>query len=144
MRLSKRRQYGLKATVYLASRAESGYCQAREIARAEALPAKFLESVLLALRGGDILVSKVGAGGGYRLARDPGEILVGEILDACVVSADGPGDEVDAGSGGVGEAGVAFLHDRLEDAIEASIGRLTIADLLDELEAVPAGAPGRG
>lgn len=55
MRLSKRCQYGLKAAARLASRHGDGYVQSREVAEAEALPAKFLESILLAMRSAGLL-----------------------------------------------------------------------------------------
>lgn len=106
MRMSKRSEYGLKAAVHLAShhlrargpgdapRSENGagvYLQSREIADAERLPPKFLESVLLSLRSAQILVSKVGAGGGYKLSRGPELIRVHEVIDA--LEKDHPHDE---------------------------------------------------
>jgi Rrf2 family protein len=51
-----------------------------ELAAAENIPRKFLEFILLSLRKGDLLTSKIGKGGGYRLARDPADITIGSIL----------------------------------------------------------------
>ncbi len=87
MHLSKRTQYGLRAAVrlarqYQAGPAEGAYVQSRDLATAEKLPTKFLEQVLLILRRADLLESKVGSGGGYRLRRDPMRISVGQLLDA--------------------------------------------------------------
>jgi Rrf2 family protein len=80
MILSKRTQYGLRALICLADAYEHGYLQTKELASREHLPTKFLESILSALTRGKFLVSKIGATGGYRLARPPKEILVGEII----------------------------------------------------------------
>jgi Rrf2 family protein len=51
-----------------------------ELASAEKIPRKFLEFILLSLRKGDLLTSKIGKGGGYLLARDPSEITIGSIV----------------------------------------------------------------
>ena len=71
MRLSKRTEYGLRAVVRLAQVWPRGYVQNKDLAEQEQLPNKFLEAILLALRRGGFLDSKVGSGGGYRLMRSP-------------------------------------------------------------------------
>jgi len=80
MTLSKRTQYGLRALICLADAYEHGYLQTKELAAREQLPTKFLESILSALTRGKFLVSKIGATGGYRLARHPSDILIGDII----------------------------------------------------------------
>jgi Rrf2 family protein len=80
LRLSKRTEYGLRAVVQLAKLWPRAFVQARDLAQLEDLPNKFLESILLALRRGGFLESKVGSGGGYRLSRSPRQISVGDLL----------------------------------------------------------------
>src|SRR3954453_2986701 len=80
MRLSKRTEYGLRAIIQLARLWPVHYVQSRDLAKTESLPNKFLESILLALRRGGFLESKVGSGGGYRLSRAPREIAVGDLI----------------------------------------------------------------
>src|ERR1700677_3617281 len=80
MRLSKRTEYGLRAVVQLARLWPTGFIQSRDLAQQEDLPNKFLEAILLALRRGGFLESKVGSGGGYRLSRPPREIAVGDLI----------------------------------------------------------------
>ena len=80
MRLSKRTEYGLRAVVQLARLSPSAYVQSKDVAEAEKLPNKFLESILLALRRGGFLESKVGSGGGYRLSRSPRDINIGDLI----------------------------------------------------------------
>ena len=80
MTLSKRTQYGLRALVCLADAYEHGYLQTRELAAREGLPLKFLESILATLTRGKFLVSKIGASGGYRLARAPQDIVLGDVV----------------------------------------------------------------
>ena len=54
------------------------FVQSRDLSQQEDLPNKFLEAILLTLRRGGFLESKVGREGGYRLAKEPQrEIHVG-------------------------------------------------------------------
>jgi Rrf2 family protein len=51
-----------------------------DLARDENIPKKFLEFILLSLRKGGILLSRVGKGGGYSLALPPNRITVGAVV----------------------------------------------------------------
>lgn len=135
MRLSKRSEYGLKAAVRLATHqgfgsSGGGYLQSREIADAERMPPKFLESVLLSLRSAQILVSKVGAGGGYRLSRAPELIRVHEVIDALErENPEASGEEMPEDAAGHRALGV--LHRRLDDAVAGALGTLTLGELVE-------------
>jgi len=50
------------------------------MARDEAIPKKFLEQILLSLKGHDLVTSKKGKGGGYSLALPPHEITIGSVI----------------------------------------------------------------
>lgn len=78
--LSKKTKYGLKALTYIARRGEETPVQVGEIAKAEFIPQKFLESILLSLRKSGILGSKKGKHGGYYLRKEPSEILMTEVM----------------------------------------------------------------
>lgn len=81
MKLTSRGELALKAMIELAKAelsAEPGL-SAAEIARRCRASLKFLEQVLTQLRGGGYIVSTRGRLGGYRLARDPEGIFIGEI-----------------------------------------------------------------
>ena len=84
MRLSKRGEYGLRAMIALAEPAKTNsspqIMQIKEIALREAISAKFLEQILLALKNNGLLHSKMGVGGGYYLARPANEITLGQIF----------------------------------------------------------------
>ena len=80
MHLSKRGEYGLRAMILLAKApVEEKRLTIHEIATEENIPAKFLEQILLNLKNAGLLQSKMGAGGGYYLARPPEQITLGEI-----------------------------------------------------------------
>ena len=87
MRLSARVDYALRAAAELASvdTAVDGSrppvpLTAERIARAQAIPPKFLESILLQLRRGGIVHAQRGPEGGYWLARRAADISLAEVI----------------------------------------------------------------
>jgi Rrf2 family protein len=79
--LSNKSKYALKAMLYMASRHEaSESILSSEIAEKEAIPRKFLESILLQLKNKGLLSSRKGKGGGYLLAREPNQISFGDVI----------------------------------------------------------------
>lgn len=139
MKLSKRAEYGLIAAVRLAQRARGGpgYLRSRQMAEEEELPAKFLEAILLQLKSAEIIESKVGAGGGYRLVRDPGDVPVVEIVKCLEPSGAVLSDEDTASPNGGGRVGVramAEVNRRVVEAYEAALGSMSLEDLLRACE----------
>jgi Rrf2 family protein len=84
--LTNKGKYGLKAALYLAGLGDKSTANGAEIALANRIPKKFLDSILLELKNVGIVRSKKGPGGGYRLAGHPKDIRVGHIIRAL----DGP------------------------------------------------------
>jgi len=80
MKVSKRGQYGMRALCHLAETHGHGVVQIREIARHESIPAKFLEGILLELKHAGIVRSRRGIDGGYELAREPKDIMLGQVM----------------------------------------------------------------
>ncbi|MDH3697823.1 MAG: Rrf2 family transcriptional regulator [Flavobacteriaceae bacterium] len=78
--LSKKTKYGLKALSYLARQEEDIPSQIQQIAEAENISRKFLESILLTLKKNGILGSKKGKGGGYYLLRPASEIPMTTVM----------------------------------------------------------------
>jgi Rrf2 family protein len=78
--LSRRAKYAIKALLALAEREDEEPVRIADLARAEQIPPKYLELILLGLRNNGILQSRKGKGGGYRLARDPADIYLGQIV----------------------------------------------------------------
>ena len=132
MRLSKRTEYGVRAIVQLARHWPRTYIQSRDLAQQESLPNKFLESILLALRRGGFLDSKIGREGGYRLARPPREIRVGDIirrLEGRLTLKEGQlGEEMSPG-----EVAVHLLNERLTSATDDVLDHLTLDQLLEHV-----------
>ena len=130
--LSKRTEYGLRAVVALARLDPRAYVQSKDLAQQEALPGKFLESILLALRRGDFLESRVGSGGGYRLSRPPKEIRVGDLIrrleGRLTVKEPVPTSDLSPG-----EVAVRLINERLTDATDEVLDAMTLEQLLDQI-----------
>ncbi len=87
--ISAKTEYALRAMLQLADAAAAGDdapVSVDALARAQGLPRKFLESILADLRRAELVLSTKGARGGYRLARNAGDIRVGAVMRAV----DGP------------------------------------------------------
>ena len=80
MRLSAKADYALRASLELAS--VDGHVKAEAVARAQSIPLRFLEQILLDLRHAGLVSSQRGAEGGYWLARPPAEIRLADVIRA--------------------------------------------------------------
>jgi Rrf2 family protein len=130
LRLSKRTEYGMRAVVQLARLWPRSYVQSKDLAQQEELPNKFLEAILLALRRGGFLESKVGSGGGYRLSRSPREISVGDLirrLEGRLTLKEGP-PPTDASPGKVA---VRLINEKLTTATDDVLDNLTLEELVE-------------
>jgi len=132
LRLSKRTEYGLRAVVALARQGPGQYVQSKDLSQQEKLPNKFLESILLALRRGGFLESKVGSGGGYRLSRTPRQIQVGELIRRLEGRLT-PKEAVSASDMTPGEVAVHLINGRLTDATDEVLDQMTLEELLEHV-----------
>jgi Rrf2 family protein len=80
MKISKKTDYALRAMFYLTENRESGPIPIARLARQNAVPKKFLEHIMLDLKSQGWVRSVSGKKGGYKLAKDPRRISMGEIV----------------------------------------------------------------
>ncbi len=132
VKLSKRTEYGLRAVVQLARLEPRTYVQAKDLAKQEDLPSKWLEAILLALRRGDFLESKVGSGGGYRLSRAPRDIRVGDLIRR-LEGRFTVKEEVRPSDMSPGEIACHLLNERLTEATDAVLDVITLEELLEQI-----------
>jgi|SRR6266568_492534 len=78
--ITKKTKYAFKALIQLAGAPSGQPVLIADLAKDGNIPRKFLEFILLSLRKGGLLLSKVGKGGGYTLAHPPNKITVGAIV----------------------------------------------------------------
>jgi Rrf2 family protein len=79
MRISAKTDYAVRALLELAA-ADDPPLKRDEIAAAQAIPVKFLESILSELKHGGVVMSQRGAEGGYWLAKPAEQITVAEVM----------------------------------------------------------------
>ena len=80
MFVSQKCQYALRALFELARRNGRSPVKIGEIARAQAIPPRFLEVILSQLKQGGFVASRRGNSGGYYLLRSPIEVTVGDLV----------------------------------------------------------------
>lgn len=81
MKLSTRARYGVRLMLALAVKYGKGSVYLKDIAREEEISEKYLSLIIIPLRTAGLVNSSRGAYGGYRLARDPAQISLKEIMD---------------------------------------------------------------
>ncbi|MBF2001953.1 MAG: RrF2 family transcriptional regulator [Synechococcales cyanobacterium M58_A2018_015] len=128
MKLTTRGHYSVKALLDLALQPRQRLTSVKAIAQRQDLPAPYLEKLLIELRRAGLVESVRGAQGGYRLARTPAQISLGQILEAV-------GETIEPLSGHMPEAAqaedwVTFtlwhqLHQKLKEALYS----ITLEDL---------------
>ncbi len=80
MMISTRGRYALRVMLDLAMNEGGGYVPLDDIAQREGISEKYLENIIVALSRAGLVLALRGKGGGYKLARQPEEYPIGEIL----------------------------------------------------------------
>lgn len=80
MKLSSQEEYGLRCLLRIARQSEPGSLTLLEISQAEGISISYAAKLMRVLRRGGFVKSARGQAGGYTLARQPHEIVVGEAL----------------------------------------------------------------
>jgi Rrf2 family protein len=133
MKVSKRGQYGMRALCHLSETHGGGVVQIREIARKEAIPAKFLEGILLELKHAGIVRSRRGIDGGYELARVPEEIMLGQVmrvLDGPLAPLGSAAELKELMKSDPRQAGFYSVLIDVRDAAAAILDRTSLADVV--------------
>lgn len=131
--MSQKCQYAVRSVFQLAKRQGTGATKISEIAKAQAIPIRFLENILNQLKGGGFVESVRGKKGGYLLVRSPKELTVGDI----VRFVEGPLSPVECTASGkkgacpmYGRCVFLSLWKRAQDALESVYEGTTFHDLV--------------
>jgi len=81
MKISKKCQYALKAILELSLRNADNPVKSRDIANAQKVSLRFMETILNELKHGGFIESRRGRDGGYALTKPAENITVGEIIE---------------------------------------------------------------
>ena len=136
MIVSTKGRYALRVMVHFAQRGGEEYIPLKEIAEAEGISQKYLESIMSTLSKAGFVDAVHGKGGGYRLNRKPECYTIGSILKLT----EGGLTAVSCTSQGASAcARTECCHakpmwDKLDKMIDDFFEGITLADLLNEKE----------
>ena len=134
MIVSTKGRYALRVMVHFAQRGNENYIPLKEIAEAEGISQKYLETIMSALSKAGFVDAVHGKGGGYRLNRTPEEYTVGSILKLT----EGSLSAVSCTSQGAAACSrteccqAKPLWDKLDKMIDDFFEGITIGDLLKD------------
>lgn len=80
MKISSQEEYGLRCLLRLAQSADGQSLTIPEVASAEGLSSPYVAKLLAILRQGGVIESVRGRSGGYRLAIQPADVSLGQVL----------------------------------------------------------------
>ena len=128
MKLTTRGHYSVKALLDLSLQPNYTPVSVKAIATRQEIPAPYLEKLLIEMRRAGLVTSVRGVQGGYKLARSPATISLGEILAAVGETIEPlPHHHPEPGQA---EDWVTFtLWQRLHQKMREALYSITLADL---------------
>jgi Rrf2 family protein len=133
LKVSQKVEYGMRAMIELALRRQhvgEALVPARAIAQAQNVPLRFLEQQLGALHKAGLVESFRGAGGGCRLAKDPGVIRVADVVDALEQPMYPMGCLEDHECSFDAQCGLQEMWGEVHVAVREVFERMTLADMV--------------
>jgi Rrf2 family cysteine metabolism transcriptional repressor len=133
VRLTTKSEYGLLAMIHLARAEGDEPVSTREIAEAQAIPARFLEQLIATLRRSDLVVARRGSRGGFALSRPAEKISVLDIVEALEGElVPTPCDRAEGCGRSAAGCAAAVVWDRAGRALRDVLGTTTLADVSTE------------
>jgi Rrf2 family protein len=131
MKLTTRGHYSVKALLDLSLQPTGSLSSVRQIAERQHLPAPYLEKLLIELRRSHLIESVRGAQGGYRLAKPPAQISLGQILEAVGESASSVTMQrpASASQSQAEDWVTSMLWNRLNQKLQEAFHSITLEDL---------------
>lgn len=131
--ISTRGRYALRVLVDLAKHVDEGYVPMKKVAERQGLSLKYLEQILPILTKNELVYGVHGKNGGYKINRNPSEIIVGDVLRltegtlapvACLAEGAEPCEKED-------KCATISLWRGLNDVVSKYLDSKTIADLMN-------------
>ncbi len=140
MKISTKGRYALRLMLDLAMNNTGEYISIKSIAQRQDISEKYLEQIISLLNRAGYVRSIRGAQGGYRLAKEPQEYTVGDILRLTEGSLM-PVDCLDTDNAECYRANACVTREvwqKLYDAILDVVDNITLQDLVDkQMKLVP-------
>lgn len=135
MKITYKGDYALKALLELAFDYEANkVVSLTDISKRQNIPVKYLEQIMLILKGAGFISSKRGIGGGFFLLKPPEEIILGDVVRLI----EGPMEPIACGKrihdykcGEEDECVFREIWVNVTDAISAIVDHVTFADIMN-------------
>jgi Rrf2 family cysteine metabolism transcriptional repressor len=134
MKLTARSEYALLALVYLARHQTDDFVSIETIAKAQGIPPKFLEQLLLALKRAHLLRSSKGQHGGYAMAKTPDQISLAEVIrlfDGALAPTESVSENFYESTPIEKEKSLTAVFKDIRDYISDKLESTTIADVIN-------------
>ncbi|HEY3313607.1 MAG TPA: Rrf2 family transcriptional regulator [Anaerolineales bacterium] len=134
MKLTTRSEYALLALVYLARNQSGEFISIDTIAKAQGIPPKFLEQLMLALKRAHLLRSTKGQHGGYALAKAPNQISLAEVIrlfDGALAPTESVSENFYESTPIEKEKSLTAVFKDIRDYTSLKLEKTTIADVID-------------
>ena len=131
MKLTTRGHYSVKAMLDLSLQPNYGPASVTAIATRQFLPMPYLEKLLIELRRAGLVESIRGVNGGYKLAKNPTQISLSDILIAVGESmvVDRSEDNRSTDDNLATDWVTQMLWRRLNEKLQAALSSISLADL---------------
>lgn len=133
MKLTTRGRYAVTAMADLAARQAAAPVALADIALRQGISLSYLEQIFARLRRDGLVLSVRGVAGGYRLAREPGEIRIADIVAAADEEIRTTACERGSPVGCQGTTSRCLTHDLWDELgrqIEIFLNAVTLEDVL--------------
>src|SRR4051794_29346416 len=134
IRLTKRLLFAIEAVLDIAYNGGAAPVRSAEITEREGIPRRYLEPVLQELVRDGILIGIRGPSGGYRLAREPQRISLGDIVPTARQLETREDPISDPAGSALGHQGVRPLWIELQEETMRRLDALTLEDLCARAE----------
>lgn len=125
--------YGMRAILYLAARGTT--CSSKDIAQDMSIPRDYLIQLAQLLRNAGLIEARPGKHGGYRLAKEPSDITVLQIMKALEEDAKASTRaKRSSRKDGAMVQGVKQTYQLIEESFDAYLDSLTIEMLLESVK----------
>jgi Rrf2 family protein len=133
LQLTRRADYAIRTALCLGREGRAGWLPAPAIAQRMEVPPRFLPQIMQDLVRAGLVEASLGRGGGYRLARGPGEVSLLEVIEA--VEGDARRRTCVLSSSACDASRPCDVHALFANAQDALLDRLDEATILDALGA---------
>ena len=133
MKISTKGRYALRMMLDIAEQGEGAVVSLKEISQRQDISVKYQEQIVMQLSRSGFLTSVRGPSGGYRLARNPKDYRIGEILRAIEgnLAPIARIEEENSHCGQCGNCQTLPFWQGLDTVINDYVDRFTLFDLME-------------